>query len=192
MAPRVSLLKSSGYRRPRIYGQVSEIKKESHLACDDSLPLLEGPPPHALPGGPETKMKKTPLALVKERFESKEKLAAAVEKLATKELWLDRTSSAKGLARVSNTKLLHLHDVLAAVKKDFGSRDKLIGAILEAENRTKDAGYKSRLESYPLPRLLDQQRAASARKAKAAAKPPAKKAAKKAAKKPAAAKAASA
>jgi hypothetical protein len=140
-------------------------------------------------GGPETKMKKTPLALVKERFESKEKLATAVEKLATKELWLDRSSSAKGLARVSNTKLLHLHDVLTAVKKDFGSRDKLIGAILEAENRSKDAGYKARLEKYPLPRLLDQHRAADARKAKSAAKPAAKKPAKK---KPAAAKSKSA
>ena len=123
-------------------------------------------------------MKKTPLALVKERFESKEKLAAAVEKLADKGLWLDRTST-RGLGRVSNAKLLHLHDVLTQAKKDFGSRDKLIAAILEAEKRSKDAGYKTRLEGHPLPRLLDQHRAATRRQARAEKKAKAKPAPKK-------------
>jgi hypothetical protein len=33
-------------------------------------------------------MKKTPVSLVKERFESKEKLVAAVQKLATQDLWI--------------------------------------------------------------------------------------------------------
>ncbi|MEZ4221160.1 MAG: hypothetical protein R3B13_09530 [Polyangiaceae bacterium] len=110
-------------------------------------------------------MKKTPLALMKERFESKEKLVSAVETLAGKDLWIDRVNGTKGLSRVSNTKLMHLHDVLTQVKKDFGTRDKLIGAILEAEKRSKDAGYKTRLEGYPLTRLLDQYRAATRRKA---------------------------
>lgn len=112
-------------------------------------------------------MKKTPLALVKERFESKDKLVEAVQKLATKDLWLDRTNDVKGLSRVSNEKLLRLHDVLATVQKDFGTRDKLIAAILDAEKRTKDDGYKTRLEGHPLPRLLDQYRSASRRKARA-------------------------
>ncbi|MCA9599664.1 MAG: hypothetical protein KC776_40425 [Myxococcales bacterium] len=108
-------------------------------------------------------MKKTPLAVVKERFESKEKLVEAVQNLATEELWLDRVNDDKGLARVSNEKLLRLHDVLSTVKKDFGSRDKLIGSILELEKRTKDEGYKTRLQRYPTPRLLDLHRAVSRR-----------------------------
>jgi len=128
-------------------------------------------------------MKKTPLSVMKERFESKEKLVEAVSKLATKDLWLDRVNDAKGLARVSNAKLLRLHDALSAVKKDFGSRAKLIEAILVLEHRTKDAGYKTRLEAHPLPRLLDEHAAASRRAKRAEAKAKASPAKPKAAKK---------
>jgi hypothetical protein len=139
----------------------------------------------------ESVMKNTPLSVTKERFQSKDKLVEAVQKLATEDLWLDRVSSAKGLARISNAKLVRLHDILSQVKRDFGTRAKLIDAILTLEKRVKDAGYKTRLEKFPLPRLLDEHRAASRRQkqseAKAAAKPakpakaaPKKKAAKKA------------
>jgi hypothetical protein len=128
-------------------------------------------------------MSKSPFASVKERFESKEKLVAAVQKLATKELWVDRVNSTKGLAKVSNAKLLRLHDVLTRAKEGFGSRDKLIAAIVELGKRSKDKGYATSLEEYPLPRLLDLHGAlARADKreksapAKAAAAPKAKKA----------------
>lgn len=114
-------------------------------------------------------MSKTPLALVKERFETKEKLVAAVEKLATKDLWIDRVSSAKGLANVSNAKLLRLHAALEDAKKRFGSRDKLIAKVAELEGRPKDDGFKTRLAGYPLPRLLDLEGAASKRAARSAA-----------------------
>ncbi len=120
-------------------------------------------------------MKKTPLQQVKEQFESKEKLIDAVKKLATDELWLDRVNDTKGLEKVSNAKLLRLHSVLETVKKDFGSRAKLIASIAELEKRTKDEAFQTRLEGHSLPRLLDEQRAA----AKRAAKPTKPKAAKK-------------
>ena len=126
-------------------------------------------------------MKKTPVKAVKEQFTTKEQLVAAVQKLATSDLWLARVNEQKGLARVSNAKLLRLHAILSAVKKDFGSRAKLIDAILTLEKRAKDAGYKTRLEGYPLPRLVDIHRAAGRRsrraeaRDKAAAKAPAKK-----------------
>jgi hypothetical protein len=120
-------------------------------------------------------MKKSPLSVTKERFQSKDKLVEAVQKLATEDLWLDRVSSAKGLARISNAKLARLHDILSEVKRDFGTRAKLIDAILALEKRVKDTGYKTRLEKFPLPRLLDEHRSASRRQkrseAKAAAKP---------------------
>lgn len=120
----------------------------------------------------------SPVAAVKERFGDKQQLAAAVEKLATDDLWLDRVNEGTGLRRVSNAKLLRLHDVLSKAKETFGSRAKLISSILELENRAKDAGLQERLERYSLPRLMDAhksaQRRAKARKA-APAKPKAKK-----------------
>jgi hypothetical protein len=97
----------------------------------------------------------TPLAVVKERFESKEKLVAALEKLATKELWIGRVNDVKGLKRASNKKLIRLHDLLEDAKKRFGNRDKLIQSIGELARRPKDKDWLTRLESYPLPQFLD-------------------------------------
>jgi len=105
-------------------------------------------------------MKSTPLAEVKKRFTDKPALVAAVQALATDELWLGRVNEDKGLDSVSNKKLLHLHDVLETVKKDFGTRGGLISEILKLENRSKDDGYKSRLERQSTPRLVDHVRSA--------------------------------
>jgi hypothetical protein len=100
-------------------------------------------------------MKKSPLSQVQQRFQSKTKLVEEVQKLATEDLWLDRLSDTKGLARVSNAKLLRLHGILTDAKTRFGSRAKLIDAILDLTKRVRDAGYRTRLETHPLPRLLD-------------------------------------
>ena len=142
---------------------------------------------------------KSPMQRVKDAFGDKEKLVAAVEKLGGDDLWVARTNENKGLAHVSNAKLLRLHRVLSEVKEKFGTREKLVDAILELEKRTKDAGYKQRLSAWPVPRLYDIYRStakrhgvaapgASAAKPKAAAAAPAK--AKKAPAKKAAAKSA--
>ena len=124
-------------------------------------------------------MKKSPFAQMKERFTDKAGLLKAVEGLASGDLWIDRTNADKGLAHVSNAKLLKLHETLSAVKKEFGSRAALIKAVMTAEKR-KDEGYSARLEKFSTPRLWDAHRAASkrAKAAKAAAAPaaPAKKA----------------
>ena len=119
-------------------------------------------------------MKTSPLQAVKERFGDKAKLVSAVQALATDDLWLSRVNEVKGLARVSNSKLLRLHDTLSRVKKDFGTRGKLIDSILTLGKRQKDTGLKARLEGLPTPRLVDLQtsaarRAKVAEKAKAAA-----------------------
>ncbi len=122
---------------------------------------------------------KSPLQIVKEKFGDKAKLVEAVKALATDELWLARTNEAKGLALVSNAKLLRLHAIFSDVKKQFGTREKLIAAILEQDKRAKDDGYKQRLSAYPVPRLFDLYRA-GAKRAKVgpapAKKAPAKKA----------------
>jgi hypothetical protein len=130
---------------------------------------------------------KTPLAVVKDKFGDKKKLVEAVEKLTGEALWVSRTNKDKGLAHVSNAKLLRLHATFTEVKEKFGTREKLIDAIVEIEKRTKDAGYRQHLSAWPVPRLYDTYRslqkrqgvsaapatkaAAPAKKAKAAAAP---------------------
>lgn len=107
-------------------------------------------------------MKASPLTQVKERFGSKDKLVDAVRDLATDELWIDRVDEDKGLERVSNKKLLHLHAVLSEIKSQFGSRAKLIDAICDVEKR-KDEGYRDRLSRWSTPRLYDWYKAAKKR-----------------------------
>ena len=106
---------------------------------------------------------KSPLARVKEQFGDKEKLVEAVQKLGGDDLWVARTNENKGLVHVSNAKLLRLHRVLTEVKEKFGTREKLVDAILELEKRTKDAGYKQRLSAWPVPRLWDMYRSTAKR-----------------------------
>ena len=106
---------------------------------------------------------KSPLARMKEQFGDKEKLVAAVEKLGGDDLWVARVNENKGLAHVSNAKLLRLHRLLSEVKEKFGTREKLVDAILELEKRTKDAGYKQRLSAWPVPRLYDMYRSTAKR-----------------------------
>jgi hypothetical protein len=113
---------------------------------------------------------KSPLSVVKEKFGDKSKLIATVEKFTGEDLWVSRTNKDKGLAHVSNAKLLRLHDTFSAVKERFGSRAKLIDAILDIEKRAKDEGFRHRLEAFPVPRLWDMLKSAE-RRTKAAAAP---------------------
>ncbi|MEA2750628.1 MAG: hypothetical protein QOI41_4771 [Myxococcales bacterium] len=106
---------------------------------------------------------KSPLASLKDKFENKAKLVSELEKLTKDEdLWVGRLNANKGLAHVSNSKLLKLHATFAAVKEKFGTRAKLIDAICEIEKR-KDEGYKTRLGNFPVPRLWDMYKSASKR-----------------------------
>jgi hypothetical protein len=127
---------------------------------------------------------KNPVLLVKEKFGDKAKLVEAVEKLSAESLWVSRTNKDKGLAHVSNAKLLRLHATFTEVKEKFGTREKLIDAVLALTNSTKDTGLRQKLSTWPVPRLYDAFK--SGTKRTAAAKKP--KPAKKAAAKPAAAK----
>ena len=113
---------------------------------------------------------KSPHAIVKEKFGDKQKLVAAVQKFADGDLWLARTNESKGLAHVSNAKLLRLHATFTTVKDKFGTRGKLIDAILDLEKRTKDEGYKGRISAYPVPRLYDMFRSLEKRKSGSDAK----------------------
>ncbi len=121
---------------------------------------------------------KSPLTLVKEKFGDKEKLVAAVEKFTSDDLWVARTNKDKGLAHVSNAKLLRLHALFTEVKEKFGTREKLVEAVLDAQKRSKDTGLRQKLSGWPVPRLYDAYRSATRRAAAGAkaAKAPAKEA----------------
>jgi hypothetical protein len=114
---------------------------------------------------------KTPLAIVKETFGEKAKLVDALEKLTGESLWVSRTNKDKGLAHVSNAKLLRLHATFTLVKEKFGTREKLIDAILEIEKRGKDTGLRQKLLAWPVPRLFDAYKSAAKRHTAASASP---------------------
>jgi len=114
---------------------------------------------------------KTPLALVKEKFGDKAKLVLALEKLTGEDLWVARTNKDKGLAHVSNAKLLRLHATFTQVKEKFGTREKLVDALLDLEKRSKDAGLRQKLGQWPVPRLFDAYKSALKRSAPPSAKP---------------------
>jgi hypothetical protein len=114
---------------------------------------------------------KSPLAQVKETFGDKKALVEAVKKFTNEELWIGRTNESKGLAHVSNAKLLKLHATFSKVKEKFGTRFKLVDAILALENHAKDEGFRTRLLHYPVPRLWDMYTSAEKRRARASAGP---------------------
>jgi hypothetical protein len=100
-------------------------------------------------------MRKSPLSIVQQKFGDKAKLVAALEPFTQDSAWVKRLNEKKGLSRVSNTKLLKLLSVFTEVKDRFGSRDKLVDEIVTAQKRTKDEGYRKRLDGYTLARLYD-------------------------------------
>jgi hypothetical protein len=118
----------------------------------------------------------TPGKTVKDRFGDKKKLVEALKPFLGADLWVSRENSDKGLGRISNAKLVRLFDTFSAVQSKWGTRAKLIDAILDAEGRAKDDGYKARIETWPVPRLYDKWKSAS--KGTGSATPKAEKAAK--------------
>ena len=112
-------------------------------------------------------MKKAPFARVTEKFKDKAALVKAVKALATDELFAGRLNENKGFDRVSNAKLLRLHEVLTQVKDQLGSRKALIDAVAKLEKREKDDGYRTRLERFSTPRLWDAYQSAKKRVARA-------------------------
>ena len=112
-----------------------------------------------------------PLEVLKSRFgddrkKAKAELIKAVQ-TAGKDLWTDRLNEAKGLEHVSNKKLLHLEEALQEIKSAVGSRDRLVGELLQLENREKDGDYKVRLDGQSTLRLWDVYKAAKRRVARA-------------------------
>ena len=135
-------------------------------------------------------MAKSPSQIVKDKFGDKQKLVDAVKQFVNDDLWVGRENKDKGLARVSNAKLLRLLDTFTAVQAKWGTRGKLIDAVVEASGRTKDQGYRASIEGWPVPRLFDAYKSLTKKATKGEKKPAKAAAPAKAAEKPAAKKAA--
>lgn len=107
-------------------------------------------------------MKKSPLAQVKEQFGSKEKLvdaliglpASVIERPADE--GEDKDAFRHRLLVAPNSKLLRLHRVGKSVSDRWGSKEKLVDAILDLRRRSKDKDYRTKLVTLPLGKLFDQ------------------------------------
>lgn len=73
----------------------------------------------------------TPLHTVKDKFGSKEALVDALMPLLERNDDESDTEFKDRLMRVSNRKLLRLHERADTLRDGFGSRDKLVDAILD-------------------------------------------------------------
>jgi hypothetical protein len=87
-------------------------------------------------------MKKSPLAQVKDSFGSKEKLVDALVSLPEGVLdrGEDKDAWKQQLLTAANTKLLKLHTVGSQVSKRFGSKEKLVDALLGLQKRQQGPG----------------------------------------------------
>jgi hypothetical protein len=65
----------------------------------------------------------------------------------------------KRLQSSSNTKLLRLLETATELKDRFGSKEKLVAAILDKLGRRQDADYRTKLLAWSPGRLLDLHRA---------------------------------
>jgi hypothetical protein len=108
---------------------------------------------------------KSPLEEVNDKFGGKDKL---VEKLVgLLESDEPKEELRKRLLAVANKKLLRLHGVASLVKEKYGSREKLLEQLVGSTGRAKDKDYRTRLDSFTTPRLVDAAKVAE-RRSKAA------------------------
>ncbi len=100
-------------------------------------------------------MKKSPVDIVKERFETRENLVDAILGLMSDGDKDDRTAAR--LKGAKNAQLLRIHAVLGEVQDRFGSKDALIQEIAKQkfEGKSPEQSYIEKLQGYTSRRLLD-------------------------------------
>jgi hypothetical protein len=75
----------------------------------------------------------------------------------------DADAIAARLRTASNRQLLRLAAANETIQKRWGSREKLIAAIGDAQKKGKDQDFLTKLDTYSLPRLVDLATAATRR-----------------------------
>lgn len=117
---------------------------------------------------PAPKAPSGPIARLKAAHGSKEGLVGTiVEPLARANE--DADALRTRLLKASNRQLLRLARVVEVVTKKYGSRSKLVESLSQAIGKAKDKDYVAKLESMPLPKLLDLVTSAERRAKRAAA-----------------------
>jgi hypothetical protein len=107
--------------------------------------------------------KKTPLQVVNDEHGGKNKLVDKVVGLveAGDE---DKDSLRTRLLKSSNKKLLRLAAVSQTIRDKYGSTEKLVDAVAQKLNRSKDSDFVRRLASFTPAKLLDLVRSLSGEK----------------------------
>ncbi|MBE7448017.1 MAG: hypothetical protein HS111_03750 [Kofleriaceae bacterium] len=103
-----------------------------------------------------------PLARMKALYGTKDKLVDSIAGVLATD-GQDEGALKDRLLKASNQQLLKLAAVAEQVKKTYGDRDKLVGALAKALNRAKDQPYVAKLASLSLPRRVDMAKAAERR-----------------------------
>lgn len=100
-------------------------------------------------------MKKSPLQKVRDEFGSKEELAKRLLPLLERPEGESQEAFARRLGAASNLKLLRLWRAEHAVKERFGSKEKLVDALVTAKFGKDNADYRASLNGLTKTRLLD-------------------------------------
>jgi len=102
-------------------------------------------------------MRKPPLQKTKESYGSKDKLIEEILSIIKRPADLSKEDLKKKLLAQSNKKLLTLLAREKATKERFGSREKLIDAIIKfdsSKNKKEDKHYRKHLNSLTVGQLL--------------------------------------
>lgn len=104
--------------------------------------------------------KEAPLAQVKRMHGSKEALIDTLTSELSSKLGEDRDQTRQRLMNAPNSKLLRLHAAVSRLTEEFGgSKDRLIDAVSKSRGHGNDKDYATKLQSFPVTRLLDMARA---------------------------------
>jgi len=96
----------------------------------------------------------SPLAQVKEKFETKEKLVDEIVSFL-KPPRGEKEELRERLTVQSNSNLLRLHENAKHIQEEFGSKDKLVERINTLMGHAKDEDHKERLAEYSPGKLID-------------------------------------
>ncbi len=112
---------------------------------------------------------KSPFKRVSEDHGGKEKLVDAIVEVLDRGDE-DKDALKKRLQSSSNTKLLKLLATATELKSKFGSKEKLVDALLAQLGRQKDVDFRTKLLTYSPARLLDMHKVREAQQRRVAAK----------------------